>query len=272
MIDKVISGGGVHRFSFYDVICIENIFLAWKKFKKGKRAKKDVAEFEFDLENNIFDLHHRLINREWSPDPYIEFYVQDPKLRKIHKATVRDRVLYQVLYQKLYEIFDKTFIHDVYSSRDLKGIHKGVERLEEFSCKITENYTSNAFILKCDIRKFFDSIDHTILISLIRRKVNDKDLMELIIKIIDSFHKGQGKGLPLGNVTSQIMSNIYLNELDQFIKHALKVEYYIRYCDDFVILNSSEEQLKELLRKIDSFLEDKLKLKLHPNKISIRKI
>ncbi len=266
------SGGGRHSLNFCDVISLENLFRAWKRFRKGKRSKKEVAEFEFNLEENLFSLCNELIIGKWKPDPYKAFYVQDPKLRKIHKASVRDRVLYQALYQALYQVFDKTFIHDSFASRDDKGTHKGVERLEQFSRKVSRNYTQQAFVLKCDIRKFFDSIDHQVLKSLVGKRVHDEELLDLLNKIIDSFKVTQGKGLPLGNVTSQVFANIYLNELDQFCKHTLKTKYYIRYCDDFVIVHNSRDFLQECILKIQSFLTDNLRMELHPNKVTIRKL
>jgi retron-type reverse transcriptase len=209
---------------------------------------------------------------KWKPDPYAIFFVQDPKLRKIHKESVRDRVLYQALYRVLYQIFDSSFVHDIYSSRNFRGTHAGVARLEEFSRKMTSNHTRSAFALKCDIRKFFDSIDHKILFELISEKIENKKLLELIWEIIDSFHHTKGKGLPLGNVTSQLFANIYMNRFDQYIKHVLKARYYIRYCDDFVILDQSQGSLETMIPDISSFLLKELSLDLHPRKVEIRKI
>lgn len=231
-----------------------------------------MAAFELNLEENIFTLHDNLVSGKWKPDPYVAFYVQDPKLRRIHKASIRDRVLYQAIYQKLYPIFDPTFIHDSYSSRDEKGTHSGVERFNEFARKTTRNYSKGSFVLKCDIRKFFDSINHEILINLIKRKFNEPFSLQLIEKIVSSFKISSGKGLPLGNVTSQIFANIYMNELDHFAKHALKTKYYIRYYDDFVILDESKEKLAEYISLLSDFLKNTLALELHPKKISIRKI
>lgn len=266
------SGGGLHKSDFYDVISVENLFWAWKVFCRGKRSKKDVAEFELNLESNIFQLYDELASGTWKPDPYKEFYVQDPKLRKIHKASVRDRVLYQAVYTKLYQIFDKQFIHDSYSSRNKKGTHKGVARFEEFARKATCNYSKRGFALKCDIRKFFDSIDHRILISIVRQKVRDEKLLELIIGIVGSFSVVLGKGLPLGNVTSQILANVYFNEFDQYVKHVLKIQYYARYCDDFVLVHDSREFLENMIPFMGDFLRERLKLELHPRKIIMRKI
>ncbi len=267
-----MSGGGIHSNDFCGLINIDDLFIAWKAFRKGKRSKAEVAEFELNLEENIFTLHDDLISGKLKLDPYIAFYVQDPKLRRIHKASVRDRVLYQAVYQKLYPLFDPSFIHDSYSSRDGKGTHRGVKRFEEFARKATRNYSHNAFALKCDIRKFFDSIDHAILLNLIRKKCKDHFLISLISKIISSFEAASGKGLPLGNVTSQIFANIYMNKLDQFVKHTLMAKYYIRYCDDFVIIDESKEKLESYISRLSEFLKNDLSLELHPRKISIRKI
>ncbi|MFA6227358.1 MAG: reverse transcriptase domain-containing protein [Candidatus Paceibacterota bacterium] len=266
------AGGGRHSCSFCDVISIKNLLKAWRKFSKGKRSKKEVADFELNLEENIFSLHSELSTFQWKPRPYFAFKVCDPKLREIHKADIRDMVLYQAVHQALYQIFNPIFIFDSYSSREMKGTHAGVKRFEEFARKVSGNYTRSGYVLKCDIRKFFDNIDHKILLDLICKKVGDRDLLNLIQKIVGSFEKEKGKGLPLGNVTSQLFSNIYLNELDQFIKHRLKARYYIRYCDDFVILADNLEFLKSCLVGIQDFFREKLLVELHPRKISLRKI
>jgi len=243
------------------------LFLAWREFSKGKVKKLDVLEFKANLEDNIFYLHQSLRNKTYQHSYYSAFNVYDPKLRKIHKATVVDRVLHHAIYQIIYSIFDKNFIYDSYSCRMEKGTHRAVERLEKFTRKLSRNNKRNVFVLKCDIKKFFDSINQEILLEIIRIKIQDENVLWLIEKIIKSFPSG----LPLGNVTSQIFANIYLNELDQFIKHQLKEKYYLRYCDDFIILSESEEQLKNLIPQISLFLQEKLQLTLHPNKISIRK-
>ena len=149
--------GGAHRYDFYGVI-LENLFRSWREFSKGKRSKQRVSRFELNLEDNIFKPHEDLLLELWHPDSYIAFYTQDPKLRKIHEPSVRDRVLYQAIYKALYQTFDKSFIYDVFSSRNLRGTHAGVKRFTIFSKKVSSNFTRSAFVLKCDIRKFFDSI------------------------------------------------------------------------------------------------------------------
>jgi len=241
--------------------------LAWQEFRSGKRNKPDVQKFEFNLEDNLFQLHSELKSKTYQHSHYTAFNVCDPKLRRIHKACVRDRALHHAIFRIIYPIFDKSFIFDSYSCRIEKGTHRAVSRLEKFCRKVSKNNHRNIFALKCDIRKFFDSINQEILLKIIRKKIDDEDAIWLINIILKSF----GSGLPLGNVTSQIFANIYLNELDQFIKHKLKIKHYLRYCDDFIVLSDNKEYLEKLIPEISEFLEKCLKLTLHPNKIIIRK-
>lgn len=231
-----------------------------------------MAEFEFHLEDHLFLLHEELINKTYKPDPYQAFFVCDPKIRHIHKATVRDRILHQAIFRILYPIFDKHFIYDSYSSRLGKGTHRGSERLFKALRKVSRNWRWPVFALKCDVRKFFDSIDHEILFALIEKRISDPETLWLIDKVLRSFEKSSNIGLPLGNVTSQLFANIYLNELDQFVKHRLKTRYYFRYADDFIILFNDKPELVYLLRQIGVFLKEQLKLNFHPDKIQIRKL
>jgi retron-type reverse transcriptase len=246
--------------------------LAWREFSKNKRSNKGAANFELNLEDHLFKLHNELITNEFRLHPYKVCIIQDPKRRVIHIASIRDRVLFHAIYRKLYHVFDPSFIYDVYSSRTQKGTHAGINRLEVFLRKASKNYSQPTFVLKCDIRKFFDSVDHRILIDLISKHITDGRLLNLIKEIIESFNHTPEKGIPLGNVTSQLFANIYMNIFDQFIKHKLKIKYYIRYCDDFVIINNRELDLKSIIPKISCFLQNELKLDLHPQKTEIRKI
>lgn len=245
--------------------------MAWQEFRCGKRKKSDVQQFEFNLEDNLFQIHHELKNKIYQHSHYTSFYTQDPKLRRIHKATVRDRVLHHAVFRILYPIFDRGFIFDSYSCCLNKGTHRAVNRLEKFCRKLSKNNHKNIFVLKCDIKKFFDSINQGILLGLIKKKVKDENAIWLLKKIIKSFEKERGKGLPLGNVTSQLFANIYLNKIDQFVKHKIKVKYYLRYCDDFIILGENSDYLVKLVPLINNFLKEKLKIALHPDKIVIRK-
>jgi retron-type reverse transcriptase len=259
--------------TYKKLILPENLFQAWEEFKKGKRGKKDVQIFEINLEDNLFDLHEKLKNKSYKHGHYEEFYVHDPKRRHIHKACVSDRIVHHLLYKFLYEIWDKTFIYDSYSCRLEKGTHKGVKRLYKLVRKASKNYTGDCWALKCDIKKFFAAVDHEILLNLLKKKIVDGDVLWLLNEIIGSFHSetGNGKGIPLGNLTSQVFANIYMNELDQLVKHKLKVKYYLRYADDFILLSSKKAYLEEILPKIDNFLISRLKLSLHPKKIIFRK-
>ncbi len=231
----------------------------------------DVQKFELNLENYIFELYNSLKNKTYIHSGYKSFYVNDPKLRHIHKASVRDRVLHQAIFRILYSLFDQNFIYDSYSCRVGKGTHCGVNRLRQFLNKASNNNRYTVYALKCDVRKFFDSINHNILTGMFEEKIKDKDTILLLDQILDSFFRSPGIGLPLGNVTSQLFANIYLNQFDQFIKHELKIQYYLRYCDDFIIVNTNQEYLLNIIPMIDIFLKSSLGLELHPNKIIIRK-
>lgn len=259
--------------NFEDLISLENLLKAWKEFLVGKRNRKDVQIFEASLMNNIFSLHHDLLYHRYLPGSYQSFKINDPKPRHIHKASVRDRLLHHAIYQSLYPFFDRTFIFDSYSCRLNKGTHKAITQFKKYFLKISHNNTRNCWVLKGDIRKFFASIDHTILNNILGDYILDKDILGLLKKIISSFKTGaENKGLPLGNLTSQLFANVYLNKFDQFVKHQLKVKYYIRYADDFVLMSEDKDCLKNQVSLIQNFLLDTLKLELHPNKLFLETI
>lgn len=257
------------------MVSVENLLFSWHKFKRGKMKKKDVQEFALYVEKHIFELHRKLMPGNYRHGKYYGFHIQDPKLRHIHKAEVRDRVVHQAVYSVLTEIFETTFIHHSYSCRLTKGTHKAVKALEVMARKMTRNYTTTCYILKCDIRKFFDSVDHEILIEIIGRKIKDDRAIKLFSEIVKSFagYKGyvrEGAGIPIGNLTSQIFANIYLNELDQFVKQELKEKYYIRYADDFLILSPDKKHLERLIPQLERFLKEKLLMELHPDKVFVK--
>lgn len=261
-------------FNYRDLITIENLFQAWSEFAKGKKRKTDVQEFERNLEDNLFELQHLLTSKTYRHGLYEEFYVNDPKRRHIHKACVSDRIVHHLLYKYLYGLFDKTFIYDSYSCRINKGTHRGVKRLAHIVRKVSKNYTFPCFGLKLDIKKFFSSVDHKILLELLKIKVSDEDILWLLSEVIDSFSSEEHlhKGIPLGNLTSQVFANIYMNELDHYVKHNLKIKYYLRYVDDFLILDSNRENLCQYINILKQFLFNNLNLELHPNKITISKL
>lgn len=222
--------------------------------------------------SNIISLHNDLANKSYKHDGYKAFNISDPKPRNIHKASVRDRLLHHAIYRILYPFFDKTFISDSYSCRFGKGTHKAINRFRNFGRKASKNNTKTCWILKCDIKKFFASIDHQIIIEILKEYIKDENIILLISEIINSFNTKEKMdiGLPLGNLTSQLLVNIYMNKFDQFMKHRLKVKYYIRYADDFVILSKDKDYLWELVPKIADFLDEELKLSLHPDKLFVK--
>ena len=256
---------------FEDIISIENLLEAWKEFLRGKRRKLDVQKFSMRLMDNIFSLHNELSARVYAHGGYKAFSISDPKPRNIHKAAVRDRLLHHAIYRKLYPFFDKTFIADSYSCRNNKGTHKAINRFRSLAYKVNGNNTRTCWVLKCDIRKFFANIDHEILMKILGQYIPDKNILWLLDGIISSFHSASpGVGLPLGNLTSQLFVNIYMNEFDQFVKHKLKAKYYIRYADDLMILSDNKIWLENLINPIRNFLKSHLALELHPEKMFIK--
>jgi retron-type reverse transcriptase len=255
--------------TFNDITSVENLLLAWEEFLKGKRKRKDVQEFQMSLMDNVLDLHRDLINKTYQHGPYEAFNISDPKPRNIHKATVRDRLLHHAIYRILYPVYDQTFIAHSYSCRKDKGTHKALDTFTAFVRRVSHNHTKTVWVLKCDIRKFFTSIDHAILFKILEQRITDPELCWLLKEVVGSFETAPNKGLPLGNLTSQLLVNIYMNEFDQYVKRELKSKYYIRYADDFVFFSRDPKELVEIVRLIVLFLRVKLKLGLHPRKVSI---
>lgn len=257
--------------NYQELISLENLLKAWQKFYSGKANKKDVIEFWENLEDNIFNLHNELKSENYKHGPYEKFLIFDPKKRLIHKARIKDRIVHQLIFDYLLPVFEKRFIFDSYSSRINKGTHKAVTRLKRF-CQNINSRGKRCWVLKCDIEKFFNNINHGILFDFISKRVDNPKSLKIIKEIIDSFEISPGKGLPLGNLTSQLFANVYLHELDYFIKNRLRIKNYIRFNDDFVIVHQSKEFLGNLIPKIQNFLKDELELNLPQNKINLRNI
>jgi len=253
-----------------DIISIKNLYLSWQELIVGKKEKFAIADFVMRLSENIFKLNQELVSKIYRHGGYEEFAINDPKPRTIHNAQVRDKIVHRAIKRILYPNFDKKFIFDSYSSRDGKGHHLALNRFRDFGRKVSQNNTRTCWVLKCDIRKCFASIDHTILKEILTKHTQDKNIFWLLVNVIDSFHSTQqGKGLPLGNLTSQLLMNVYMNEFDQFIKHNLRIKSYIRYADDFVIFSRNRDELESLVTIIRNFLHEQLLLQLHPDKLFI---
>jgi len=267
--------------NLYPKLCsLENLEIAFKKAKRNKSSMPYVIKFEKNLKEGLNKLHKELSSLTYAPSPLKRFIIRDLKTRTIHSSLFRDRVVYHALINILEPIFEKVFIHDSYASRKNKGTHKAVKRFDKFKRKVSKNgklisnpYSKNNIIgyaLKADIKHYFNTVNHKILLQIIQRKIKDEKVIFLIKNILNNFDtKTKGKGMPLGNLTSQFFANVYLNELDYFIKHKLRAKFYIRYVDDFVILRCSRKVLEIHKEKIGNFLKDKLDLGLHPDKSKI---
>ncbi|MFA5230575.1 MAG: reverse transcriptase/maturase family protein [Candidatus Paceibacterota bacterium] len=221
----------------------DNIYLAYLKARKCKRYKDEILKFSYSIENNLLNIHSDLLNEKYIHGKYYEFIVNDSKKRVIQAAPFKDRIIHHSLCNIVEPIFDKKFIFDTYACRKNKGSHKAIKRFREFlrAIKLKNSLVGydNIYCLKCDVVKYFDSVDQEILFSLIKKRIANGKVLKLIKIVIDSYIKG----IPIGNLTSQLFANIYLNELDFYIKHTLKCKYYIRYMDDFIILNLEKAKL-----------------------------
>ncbi len=250
-----------------------NIWHSWFAFRKGKRCTKELHEFQYHLERNIFALFKDLNNGTYRHGGYKKFVVCDNKRREISVASIRDRVVHRLVYDYLNGIYDKTFIYDAWSCRVKKGLLSAIERAQKFLRRFPV-----AHVWKCDIRKFFDSVDQKTLLDIISLKIKDVRSYNLLQEIIDSFSSnvvdragGGVVGMPIGNLTSQIFANIYLNEFDRFVKHILKSQAYVRYGDDFIMIERNFQKLNYFKTRAADFLRKILKLNLNPKNDKIFK-
>ncbi len=263
------------NFLFPEIYSFENLLIASRKARMGKRTQNNVSHFEFNLEPELIQLHRELRTKTYQPGSYKEFYISVPKKRMISAAPYRDRVVHHALCNIIEPIFDKTFVYDNYANRKQKGTHKAILRYQLFAKKYQ-------YVLKCDIKKYFPSIDHDILRHLIRRKIKCRDTLWLIDVILENSNPQETvidyftgddlftplerrKGLPIGNLTSQFFANIYLNKLDHYIFEILKQRAYVRYVDDFVVFGNCKEELWKLFADVGKYLET-LRVRLHQKK------
>jgi len=256
--------------NFKKIASAENLLEAWQEFLTGKRGKPDVQEFQLRLMDNILSLRDDLVNGTYRHGGYEAFKISDPKPRDIHKASVRDRLVHHAIYRVLYPFFDQTFISDSFSCRNGKGTHAAMNRFRTFARIVSKNDMRTCWVLKGDIRKFFANVDHTVLMGILKSYIPDGRIIKLSEEVIGSFSSAPGIGLPLGNLTSQLFVNIYMNEFDQFVKHTLKARHYLRYADDFIVLSGNREWLEIILPEMRNFLANRLILALHPKKVSIK--
>lgn len=243
-----------------------NVQKSYNKARKGKRYRKDVIRFTKKKEENLKRVREDILTQAYEPGAYHYFKVYEPKERQIMALPFYDRVVQHAINNVLEPIFNKRFIFHSYACRKKKGMHKASETLQGWLYGWQKYHGDEPlYAIKADIHHYFQSIDHSILKAEIRRVIKDKEALTLIDRIID--HNGNmpdGVGIPVGNLTSQLFANIYLDKLDRFIKHTLGVKHYVRYMDDFILLSPDKGQLREWLAAIETFLRDELRLELNP--------
>ncbi|NJO63998.1 MAG: RNA-directed DNA polymerase [Richelia sp. RM2_1_2] len=257
------------------IIEFENLLLATRQAQKGKRFRDNVLDFNYHLETELIKLQQELTNKTYQPGAYRTFRLTNPKSRLISAAPYRDRVVHHALCNAIVPIFEKTFIYESYANRVGFGTHRALKKFTHFA-------RNSRYVLQCDIKKYFPSIDHTILKQLIRRKIKCHDTLWLIDAIINNSNEQETvvdyfpgdnlltpvtrrRGLPIGNLTSQFFANIYLNGFDHFVKEQLKFSKYVRYVDDFALFSDDWQLLAEARLTIEEYLAQ-LRLQIHPIK------
>lgn len=266
----------------------ENLYWAYESAAKGKWYRDDVAQFSANFEEELINIQNHLIYQTYSVGRYREFYVYEPKKRLVMALSFRDRVVQWAIYRQLEPLIDKQFIYDSYGCRTGKGTHRAADRLQYWMRAVSRKPNEWCY-LKLDISKYFYRVDHECLMNVLRKKIDDERLLWLLGVIINCEHTAFGLplgmdadqceakdrlknvGMPIGNLTSQLFANIYLNEVDQYAKHELKLHYYIRYMDDIIILEQDKKHLAAIKEELESFLHERLRLNLN-NKTAIRKV
>lgn len=260
------------------LVSFENLHLAFVKTVRGKKSNPKVGEFARRWEEELFSLQQELEQKAYRPGPYRTFFIYEKKRRMISAAPVRDRVVHHALCNIIEPLFEPTFIFDSYANRKGKGTHRAVERCAEFAQR-------NRCVLKCDIRKYFPSMDHEVLKEALRRKIRDPDVLWLCDLIIDHSNAQEEvidyfpgdelftpiqrvRGLPIGNQTSQFFANVYLNAFDHFVKETLRCRCYIRYVDDFLIFGGCKEGLAQVVQEVIGYLQ-RVRVKVPPNKAHV---
>jgi len=286
----------------FEQICdLKHLFDAHKLAQLDNRYKRKICAFTFALEENLFHLRYEMQKGFYLPRPYTYFTLHDPKTRAIAAPDIRDRVVQHALVSVIQPLFEKQFIHDSYACRTNKGTHFAAMRLKRFLMAARCQYGKDIpiYVLQCDIRKFFQSISWDILLTIIGKTVKCPRTMDLVHTIVTTHQSATipksvpetqislfdqvvptnpsisvetRTGLPIGNLTSQLFANIYLNQLDHFVKDRLRVRHYSRYMDDFLVIHPDKEYLKDLQKQIAVFLQNELHLFLHPKKLTIKNV
>ena len=270
--------------NLYPSICAwETLELAYRRARRGKRSAPAVADFEYNWESQLLRLQEELVNKSYQPGPYHSFYVHDPKKRLISAAPFRDRVAHHALVAVIEPIFERQFISDSYANRVGKGTHRALDRCTHFARRYD-------YVLPCDIKQHFPSIDHAILRQILAKPIACPETLWLIDRILasgigvlgeeydmvyfpgdDLLAAARPRGLPIGNLTSQFWSNCYLNPLDHFIKRILRCKGYLRYVDDFLLFAADKSTLHQWRAEIIAYLAS-LRLTMHADRAQPRPV
>lgn len=242
----------------------DNVIGAYVGARKGKKTRADVMRFHCDLEANLCEIRERLLDGAWAPQPFNSFErVTEAKRRQIQAPVFADRVVHHAIVRVLEPLYEKKFIYDSYSCRKGKGTHAAAGRMERF-IRCARARWKKPYVLKCDVSKFFPSVDHGTLLDILSRTIREDRVLALIEKASIAPGNTTGKGLPIGSLTSQLLANVYLNELDHFVKDCAGCGYYVRYADDFVFLDQSKETLASAMDDVEWLLDTHLRLRLNP--------
>lgn len=246
------------------IIEFGNLYHAYLKARRGKKQRDAVAQFSLNLEQELVQLQRELVNFSWQPGPYRQFTIYEKKCRIISAAPFRDRVVHHAIMGPLAEALDRRFIHDCYACRNDKGVHRAVTKYQQW----TRRYT---YTLHLDVRQYFQSIDHDVLKMQLQNRIKDRNCLTMLNRIVDSYPGiAPGKGMAIGNLSSQFFANIYLDDLDHWLKETKQVKAYLRYVDDLVLCGDDKEALWDLKEEI-AFKMETVKLRLHDNKAQLRR-
>ncbi len=268
-----------------EIISFENLYEAYKNARKNKRYRSEILKFSSDVEKHLFELHEELKNRTYKEGRYREFYIYDPKIRLIMALPFRDRVVQWAVYQKINPIFSNGYITDSYACINGRGVHSAALRLQYWLRLLNRKKDEKWYYQKLDFTKYFYRISHDVLINILSKKIKDDGLIWYLTQVIDSgempFGLPLGRkadevsvndrlydvGMPIGSLMSQMFANIYLNELDQYVKRELSIKYYIRYMDDIVILHNDKKELRKIKEKVESYAKEVLRLDLNDKSV-----
>lgn len=296
MQTRAVINKTVRKIIMEEGLTFEKLVQAYIDCRKRKRNTNNALEFEFYLEDNLLKLYDELQSGRYKISKSICFIVLYPKAREVWAACFRDRIVHHLIYNEISGRFYNRFIKDTYSCIPERGTTNALKAIRKYAQAVTNNYQETAYYLKADLRNFFVSIDKDVLYREVEKLVDEEWLLSLIKQVIyhdcktsveirsarwkfdllpdykSLWHTPEGKGLPIGNLTSQFFSNVYLNVLDQYVKHHWKCKYYCRYVDDFVIMDKDPKKLNEIHKDLTRFLKERLHLDLHQHKKSVNKI